>query len=130
MEAGLRDFDFYVPRAAYHHDHEGAGFWRGPGLTWLGRRKLRCGEIQRVCPRIDTHRSCTPRSLYSLDDFEFARCGLAGHGKRAVAATGKGVAIKFGGVDAGANRQIGKNLSIIGTHDEQLLRPSRTEEAT
>jgi len=59
---------------------------------------------------------------------ESSRHGLAGDGKGTVAATGKGVAVEFRGVYASANREIGKNLAIIRTHDDQLLRLSTPDE--
>jgi hypothetical protein len=80
--------------------------------------------------RIEAHSSRTPWSLYSLDDLEFARRSLAGYGKGAVAATGKGIPVEPRGIDASTNRQRGNHFAIVRVHDDQLLRLPTPNEQT
>ena len=100
------------------------GFGRGRVCPSAGGRHLRRGKIQRMGRRIDAHGSRAPGSLDGLDDLKFARRCLPDHGQSAVAATGKNVTVEFRGIHAGANREVGEDLAIVGIHDDQLLRLS------
>ena len=62
---------------------------------------------------IDAHGPRTAWSLDGLDELEFARSGLAGHGERAVPATGKGVTVESRGIDPSPDFQSGKDLAIV-----------------
>ena len=79
---------------------------------------------------IEAHSSRTPRSLYSLDYLESARRSLAGYGKGAVAATGKGIPVEPRGIDASTNRQRGNHFAIVRVHDDQFLRLPTSNEQT
>ena len=57
--------------------------------------------------RIQAHGPRTSRGLHGLDYLEFSS-RLPGNGQGAVATTGKSVTVEFRGIDARANRQIGK----------------------
>ena len=70
--------------------------------------------------RIDAHGARTSWSLYGLDDLEFSSC-LPCDRQSAVPTTGKSVAVEFSRIDATANREIGKDLPVIRTNNDQLL---------
>src|SRR5439155_7613044 len=55
--------------------------------------------------------------------------GFLCHRQRAVAATGEGVAVvELGGVDAGADGEVGDHLAVVGAHDDQFLRVAAADE--
>src|ERR1035438_3339148 len=72
--------------------------------------------------RIDPHGLRAAGSLDGLDDLKLTRRWLPEDRQSAVAATGKNVTGEFSGVHTSANRKVGQDLSIIGIHDDQLLR--------
>ena len=78
--------------------------------------------------RIDTHGSRTPWGLHGLNDLESSWRRLTDNRQGAVAATGKRLTVELGGVHAGPNREIGEDLAIIRSHDDQLLRLSAPDE--
>jgi putative restriction endonuclease len=66
-------------------------------------------------------------SLHGLHDLKFST-RFACNRKRAIAATGKSVAVELGGVHAAANRKVGNDFAIIGIYDDEFLRLSAANE--
>jgi hypothetical protein len=70
-----------------HDDHEGAWPWAWSRLPQRLRLKLRCGKIQRIGRRIDTHPRRPTAQRSRTSNFVFDRSGRAADEKQGAAST-------------------------------------------